>query len=229
MPPASLRFGTPQESMSFARERDARVCRLLESHPVTAAMLVGLRWFPTKTKALKRLRRLVKRQLIRLVGTVCRKAGRPEHVYCRYRPKADSLLHEVELTELCLRLAAGRIDRGPQAVDRTLRPDAELWINGQPYFLELDRGTMGYAQIQRRFRVYEATRDFALWVCSTPDRRDDFRARAEGIRHVALFTTIADALRDPHEPIWIDYAGGRTSLPRDGAGKEVSRRHRMAT
>src|SRR2546430_763697 len=94
MVPAPLSFGTPQESSHFARERDARVCWLLGSHPVTAAMLVGLYWFPTKSKALKRLRRLVDRKRIRLVGTVCRKLGRPEHVYCRWRPKPDLLLHE---------------------------------------------------------------------------------------------------------------------------------------
>ncbi|MBW3608707.1 MAG: FCD domain-containing protein [Actinobacteria bacterium] len=60
------------------------------------AMLVGLGWFPSKNKALKRLGRLVKRGRIRLVGTVCRKPGRPEHVYCRWRPKHDQLLHAIE-------------------------------------------------------------------------------------------------------------------------------------
>ena len=32
---------------------------------------VRIGWFPTKNKALKRLRRLVARKRIRLVGTVC--------------------------------------------------------------------------------------------------------------------------------------------------------------
>src|SRR2546423_1567757 len=91
---------SPAESTSFARARDARVCWLLSMHPVTAAMFVGLGWFPSKRKALTRLRRLCLRRRIRLVGTVCRKAGRPEHVYCRYQPKTDHLLHEIELTEL---------------------------------------------------------------------------------------------------------------------------------
>src|SRR5713101_6865060 len=96
----------------FARQRDAMAGWLLESHPVTAAMLVSLGWFPSKNKALKRLRRLAQRGRVRLVGSVARKAGRPEHVWCRYRPKADQLAHEVELTELCLRLHAGQVLRG---------------------------------------------------------------------------------------------------------------------
>src|SRR5688500_8191616 len=102
------RPGPHRQCNAFARERDARIRWLLDRHPVTAAMLHALGWFPTKAKALRRLRRLVERKQVRLVGTVCRKAGRPEHVYCRYRPKADQLLHEVELSELCLRLDAGK-------------------------------------------------------------------------------------------------------------------------
>src|SRR5262249_18480398 len=91
-----------RRDVAFARLRDERVCWLLETHPVTAAMLVRIGWFPSKTKALKRLNRLVRRKRIRLIGSVCRKPGRPEHVYCRWRPKADQLLHEVQLTEVCL-------------------------------------------------------------------------------------------------------------------------------
>jgi hypothetical protein len=216
---AALASPAPPDSNHFARSRDARVCWLLSHHPVTAAILAALGWFPSAAKASKRLRRLVGRRKIRLVGTVCRKPGRPEHVFCRSRPKSDHLLHEIELTELCLRLDAGRIVRNPAALNRQLRPDAEVWINGRHYYLENDRGTMGYAQIQRRFRLYEATQDFVLWVCSTPDRCDAFRARAEGIRAIALFTTMAEALSDPHGPIWTDVAGGRASLPREGAGK----------
>src|SRR5687768_8550507 len=150
-----LACSSPKQSSAFARARDGRVCWLLGAHPVTASMLVRLGWFPTRHKALKRLRRLVARKRIRLVGTVCRKAGRPEHVYCRYRPKADQLLHEVELTELCLRLDVAKILRGPHIADRDIRPDAEVWINSRVYYLELDRGTMSYARITSRFWRYE--------------------------------------------------------------------------
>lgn len=217
MPP--LVCPSPQESSRFARFRDERIIWLLGEHPVTAAELVQLGWFPSANKASKRLRRLARRRKIRLVGTVCRKSGRPEHVFCRWRPKADQLLHEIELTEVCLRIDAGRIVRNPAALDRTLRPDAEVWINGRRMFVENDRGTESYAQVERRFRVYAGTRDFVLWICSSPARRDAFRARAAGIRQIALFTTLAEALADPHGPVWIDVAGGRASLPRQVARK----------
>jgi hypothetical protein len=184
---------------------------------MTAAMLVRVGLFPSKNKALKRLKRLVQRKRVRLVGTVCRKAGRPEHVYCRWRPKVDHLLHEIELTEVCLRLHAGKILRGPHATDAMIRPDAEVWIDREVYYVELDRGSMSYPQVVRdRFRKYEGCPHLSLWVCPTAVRRDGLRARAERLRHTALFTTLAEALASPHGPIWVDHRGGRAALPREG-------------
>ena len=212
--------GEPQRSIPFSRERDTRICWLLDSHPVTAAMLVTLGWFPTRGKTLKRLRRLATRHRIRFVGTVARKPGRPEHVYCRWRVKPDQLLHEVELTELCLRLDAGTIHRGPHATDAHIRPDAEVGINGQRYYLELDRGTMGYAQIAGRFRLYENCPHLSLWVCNTRARREGLRSRAERVRHTTLFATRAEVLADPHGPVWWDYAGQIAALPRESRASE---------
>jgi hypothetical protein len=208
-------FNDSRHSIAFSRERDARIAWLLETHPVTAAMLVRIGWFPSKNKALRRLNRLVQRKRIRLVGTVCEKPGRPENVYCRLTPKVDHLLHEVQLTQLCLRLDAEKILRGPAVLDKEVRPDAEVWIRGEVYYLEWDRGTMGYAQIVRhRFRKYERCRHLALWVCPTGLRREGLRARAETIRSVALFTTADEALASPHGEIWVDYHGDRAALPR---------------
>src|SRR4051794_18918007 len=145
-----------RRSLDFARARDARICWLLDMHPVTAAMLVRIGWFPSTTKALARLNRLVRRRRIRLVGTLGRGVGRPENVYCRWTPKVDQLLHEVQLTELCFRLHAEEIRRGPHVRNTGIRPDGEVRINGQLYYVEWDRGTMSYAQIVRhRFRKYE--------------------------------------------------------------------------
>lgn len=205
-----------RQSTAFARLRDARIRWLLDGHPVTAAMLVRLGWFPSKNKALRRLDRLVARDQVRLVGTVRRKVGRPEHVFCRWRPKADQLLHEVDLTELCLRLHAGRIDRGPLVTDTRVRPDAEVHINGRVYYLELDRGTTGAGKIERdRFARYEVCRHLSLWVCPTEARREALRARAAAVRHTALFATLADVLTTPHGPVWVDYRGDRAALPRE--------------
>src|SRR5439155_22285705 len=106
------------------RQRDSRTCWLLDMHPATAAMLVRIGWFPNTNKALKRLNRLVRRRRIRLVGTLSQKVGRPEHVFCRWTPKTNQLLHEVQLTELCFRLDAERILRGPHLLDTPVQPDA---------------------------------------------------------------------------------------------------------
>lgn len=216
MPP----YATPyagKRSIAFSRERDARICWLLDSHPVTADMLVRVGWFPGKNKALRRLSRLVRRRRIRLVGTVCQKPGRPENVYCRWTPKTDQMLHEVQLTQVCLRLDAARILRGPHVTDPDIRPDAEVWINGEVYYLEWDRGTMGYAQIVRhRFPKYERSRNLTLWVCPTPERLEGLRLRAARIRHVALFALAADALTSPHAEIWVDHRGEKAALPRQG-------------
>jgi len=213
----------PQHTIDFARKRDERICWLLDMHPVTAAMLVRLKWFPSKYKALKRLRRLVEKERIRIVGTVCRKSGRPEYVYCRWRPKPDQLLHEIQLTELCFRIQAKSANRGPHITDEQIRADAEVWINGRVYYLELDRGTMGFAKIGERFRKYKQCQHFSLWVCSTKERMEAMRRHAESLRHTALFATFAEALASPHGEIWLDYRGGRASLPHE-EGKTDSAR-----
>jgi hypothetical protein len=178
-------------------------------------MFVRLGWFPNKRKALKRLGQLRARKRIRLVGTVARKAGRPEYVFSRYRLKADQLIHEVELTEVCLRLHAAKILRGPHIADRHRRPDAEVWINDRLYLLELDRGSMGYAQIDRRFRLYEGCPHLTLWICSSTERLENMRQRAERLRATALFTTLREAMQSPHEEIWIDFRGDRARLPKE--------------
>ena len=205
----------PEESHAFARTRDGWVLGLLDQHPATAEMLAALGWFPTRGKALRRMARLVARGKVRVVGTVSLKPGRPQHVYCRWRPKVDQLAHEVLLTSVCLRLHAARILRGPRVTRTDLLPDAEVWIRNRLYFLELDRGTMSYAQIERRYRKYAAAPEFVLWVCSTAGRRDGMRTRAEVIRHAALFATLGEAVIDPHKPTWQDFAGQTVALPRE--------------
>lgn len=200
----------------FARVRDAKVLWLLGSHPMTAAHLVRVGLFPTAKKARRRLRRLAERHRVKLAGTVHRHPGRPEHVFCRWRPSPQTLRHEVELTDVCLRLHVGRIARGPGATDPHLLPDAELWVNGQRLLLEHDRGTTAVSRLARdRFAKYQACPDLSLWVCPTPARRDALRAAAQALRGTALFCTLPDLLADPHGSVWLDVTGGPAALPRE--------------
>jgi hypothetical protein len=205
----------PGTSNAFARQRDALILWLLLRHPATAGMLAGIRLFPTRKKASTRLRRLVERGLIRCLGTVSLKDGRPEQVYARGRWKGDNLLHEVQLTRVCLRIDADSVRRGTGEVDAELRPDAELLIAGERYYLEMDCGTIGYADIvQTRFAKYRSRTDLVLWVCPTASRMEGLRRHAAVIRETALFTTLEQALADPHASVWVDFEGERAALPR---------------
>ncbi len=206
-----------RSSNAVARRRDALLRWLLLRHPATAGMLVQVGLFPSRKKASRRLQKLRQRGEVRLLGIVALKDGRPEHVYARGRWKADNLLHEVQLTRVCLKIDADAIRRGAGETDARLRPDAELLIGGQRYLLELDCGTIAYEVIvTRRFLPYRSSPDLVLWVCPTESRMEGLRRRAEAIRDVALFTTLDQALRNPHAPIWVDYDGERAALPRGG-------------
>lgn len=207
-PPATSE--SPRDAWSG---RDAAVCALLDAHPVTAAMLAHTGLFTGRSKALLRLKRLARRGRVRFVGTVRRHDGPPEHVYCRWTPKADQLAHELAVSEVCLALGCERVNRGPKVADRDTAPDAEAWVGGVLYYLELDCGTMRLRQIEDRFRRYEACPHFCLWVCPDERRKRSLRERAGRIAATALFATMADVLTDPRGPVWEDAAAGRAALP----------------
>lgn len=205
--------GRHPSSLERGRERDDRICWLLREHPVTARQLVDLSWFGSKNKALARLRKLARRGRIHLVGTLSRRGGRPEHVYCRWRPRPQALIHELDLTELCLRLPAEILRRGPGGADRVVLPDAEAVIGGEVYYIELDRGTMCHAQMTRRFRLYEGCPHFSLWVCATAQRREEMRRLAGSLRATALFATLGEVMAAPRGAVWWGVAAGPVALP----------------
>jgi hypothetical protein len=211
--------GRPQTSNARARQRDALLLWLLLRHPATAGMLAEIGIFPSRKKATRRLRKLQRRRLVRCLGSVALKDGRPEHVYARGRWKSDNLLHEVQLTRVCLKLDADELRRGVGQVDPTLRPDAELRINGDRYLLEMDLGTMSYPDIVRkRFIRYRECSDLVLWVSPTEHRMEGLRRHADMLRAIALFTTLERAVGDPHGAIWTDVDGRRAALPRASQG-----------
>ncbi len=225
-PTTAAAYRTPPDS----RTLNAWICWLLARHPATASTLVSLGWFSRNRLAGKRLRRLAERKRVRLVGSINRGLGRPEHVFCGWQPPAEHLLPEVRLTELFLRLHAGKIERGPHVLDTAIRPDAEVWIHGTVYYLELDRGPIGIDEFAQRLRAYEHCPHPSLWLCATEDRCEVLRQRAGSLPGAALFTTLTEALRGPHAEIWRSPHGGRASLPREmidnrayGTEKESSR------
>jgi len=120
------------------------------------------------------------------IDTVCRKHGHPELVYCCWGDRlSQQLLHEIELTELCLRIHAGEIRRGARA--RSMRgsvPMQNSSSTASDSSRSTTRGTMGIAQIQERFSLYEGCPDLVLWVCPTEARcSSPARARAAAAGH----------------------------------------------
>ena len=139
--------------------------------------------------------------------------GRPEYVYCRWTPKYDNLRHEVNVTEFLLPFRNAEIIRGYDT-DRSLRPDAEVTINGHKYLVELDCGTMSYQDIiHKRFKKYEGYEGIVLWVALTDARMHGLRTRAERVKGNALFSTLAATLTEPFGGVWLTFDGQIETVP----------------
>jgi hypothetical protein len=139
--------------------------------------------------------------------------GRPERVYCNgWKPKCDQLRHELLLTDFLLLYPEADTLRG-WAVNRRLRPDAEMTLAGYFYRIELDTGEQTFAQVRRRQARYAGIEDYLLYVTLTEKRLEGLRRHAhEAVKRIAMFTTLAGAQRDPHGEIWIDCLGEKAAI-----------------
>lgn len=140
-------------------------------------------------------------------------SGRPENIYCNsWRPKRDQFAHELLLTDYLVCYPNADVLRG-WSVNRRLRPDAEMSLDGYFYNVELDTGEQSYAQVRRRQRRYAGSQDFLLYVTQSSRRLEGLRKNADPlVRSIALFTTLADAQHDPAGDIYTDFFGERTSI-----------------
>ena len=130
--------------------------------------------------------------------------GRPESVFCNgWRPKYDQLRHEVKLTDFLLLYTPDELVRG-WYVDRTIRPDAQMLLEEQKYYVELDTGHMSMGQIKRRQVVYrDVTDHLVLYVTLGTQRRVKSLIQASQlIDKIGLFTTLDEAMADPSGAIW---------------------------
>jgi hypothetical protein len=203
--------------------RDARVCALLVTHPVTTGLLVQIGLFPNRQRALKRLRLLAERHHIRVVGSVSMSTGGQELVFCRWKPRPARLAHEVALSEVLLRLNLGTVYRGPDMARKNSSADAEVSIGGERYWLVMDQRAMWEESMWRRLRRYELSSQRSLWVCGTAQNMERLCEQAERLRQSkgrtwALYTTHREALAHPDGPVWRD-CRGRCGLLRDLAGR----------
>lgn len=191
------------------RERDAALFSLARRHVITMRHIFPL--FPSRQTAYRRVKRLLKIKQLRKVGELMlQDTGPPESVFCTgWKPKYDQLYHEVMLTNFLLHYDdAAEIVRG-WYVDRTLRPDAEVTLNKQLYYIELDTGSMTMGQVRRRQRVYRSTEDIILYVTlGTQRRMQNLMNASELIENRALFTTLEQIETEgPAGKVWLSRSG----------------------
>ncbi len=151
-------------------------------------------------------------------------AGRPQDVYCNgWRPKPDMLRHEVLLTDFLLLYGTARVRRGYD-VDESIRPDAELWLSGRKFNVELDTGELSHRQVEERWSLYRNVKEYLLVVTCSQARLEGLLQCAEPVSGIAMFTTLDAAKDSPHGEIWVDCFGNRVSLPRQDGSNDKSGR-----
>lgn len=97
-------------------------------------------------------------------------------------------------------------------VDPRIRPDAELTIGGQRFFVELDTGEQSYRQIASRQRCYAGIKDLLLYVTLSEKRMARLIRHSHAVHAIALFTTLEQVQHDACGEIWTDWTGGKVSL-----------------
>ena len=159
--------------------------------------------------------KLSKRGQIRYVGSYMEKeSGSPRKVFCNgWRPPVDTLPHEIMGTRFLLKYDLDKCVRGYD-VDKRTRADAEIWMGGRKYLVEIDTGKVKYRRIQARWRKYRGVEDFLLVVTSTEDRMKRVIEHSSEVAGIALFTTLDKALDDPYGVIWVDCFGKEVALPK---------------
>ena len=213
------RHDTSRERTDW-RGRDDRIVEQSRRHPSTNKELRHL-VTSCQTEAAaeavtaRRTRRLTKRGRIRLLGYVMRcEVGRPLAVYGWHPVKQENLLHEVELTRAWLAITRNRQHTALRldSVDQYRKPDMELWMEGDHYYVELDRGTVSHRAQAKRWELYRTVDDrhHELLVITTSEARmDELIKHADAVRHIARFTVLETLLETPKENVWIDCSGAR--------------------
>src|SRR5437764_32615 len=77
---------------------------------------------------------------------------------------------------------------------------------------------LGAGAVAGRVVGYRYCPDVVMWVWRKAARNGGVRTAAAMLRETALFTTLQEALRNPHGPIWIAVEGERAALPRSPKG-----------
>src|SRR2546430_1440081 len=149
------------------RQRDDEILRLAARHVLRTRHF--FRYFTSPQAAYRRIEKLRRQGLLRLVGQIMTgDSGRPENIFSNgFKPKYDQIRHELLLTDFLLGYPEADTLRG-WAVNRRLRPDAEMTLGDYFYYVELDTGEQTHAQVRRRQARYAGVEDFLLYVTMSP-------------------------------------------------------------
>ncbi len=180
---------------------------LLEQHPATAEILVRLGIFPNLDRASRRLRRMYDRGDLAYMQSVEVTRGVRRLLFAKVM--ISNPLHELQLTEYFLNVKADEIRR-LHNVDRRFNADGEQVINGKISYVELDRGTEGYAQVERQMKNYQDAHADVLWIAPTITRMNGLMKRTKC--PTFWFTTYEQSLT-PHDHVWVNVHGEVSAVP----------------
>jgi len=195
------------------KQRRRTISAIATIHVCAARHFFG--YFPSPAVAYRTIKKLHDDGFLKRVGKVISKgSGRPENVYCNgWKPKADQLEHELLLTDFCICFPDAAFKRG-WIVDRTLKPDAEMILDGTRFNVELDTGEQSHTQVRKRQKRYADSTDFLLYVTQSDRRLEFLQKKADDcVRSIALFTTLANVQRNPKsETLLVDCFGERCPI-----------------
>lgn len=123
--------------------------------------------------------------------------------------KIQNVQHEYQLTQFVIRCNAHAMRRG-QDVDQRFRADAELEINGQAFYAEIDLGSEGRPQVRKQMDRYKIAGADVLWICQTEKR---MKSLMELTDSPTVWFTTYDRSLTPHEEVWLNIHGETTALP----------------
>ena len=186
------------------KQRDKAIIDWLRIHPSTVLIIALLFFQGRLQKAYRRTQKLRKRGLIECIGLLRLGDGRPADFYSGWQVKEDLYFHEYHLTRFAACYPDAGWTRGYDT-DRTLRPDAEMRVDDETYYVELHTGTMRGDKARSRFDVYRDTRASVLWVTLDHSDVDYLLELAPSDNHWVAPLDVIEA--DPQGQIWINNRG----------------------
>jgi hypothetical protein len=206
--------GSHISNNQVGRERDAKVyafLRLVRAATIVQFVAAGI--FSSEERGRRRLKRLEQRKKIRCAG-YADFDGKLVKVFCSGR--CAILEHEIEITEIFLRMRVTRIlwTGIPDELQK-YNIDRLIEVGEKKFVWEHDRGTEDWYQIRAKMQKLADCRFDVLWTCPDDERIARLKAAAPNDRH--WFTTYAQARLDPHAPCWQNNAEEIEALDRASA------------